>query len=98
MKRLLQHLWLTQSGNRSLLATAGVLLALTGATLAGCEKKAPDAPTVAPASLKGQAPVVPTGEVKGTPEQEAVKQHAIEQGPAIEAALKAQQEAQPAPK
>lgn len=75
-----------------------VLLAVCG-FVAGCgSKNASTAAAAPPTSLKGVAPVVPTGDVKGTPEQEAAKQKAIQNGPAIEAALKAQQEGQPAPK
>ena len=67
-----------------------VLLCAALSLVAGCGNK--EVETAAPTSLKGQAPTVPTGEVKGTPEQEAAKQKAIQEGPAIEAALKAQQE------
>ena len=64
----------------------------------GCGKKEADTAVAPPTSLKGQAPAVPTGEVKGTPEQEAAKQKAIQDGPAIQAAIEAQRAPAPAPK
>ncbi len=56
----------------------------------GCGKKDAGTAATAPAnSLKGHAPNVSTGEAKLTPEQEASKQRAIQQGPSVEAANEA---------
>ena len=82
---------------RKRLAAAGVFL-IVFALASGCGKKEDTASATPPASLKGQAPGVPAEAVKLTPEQEAARQKAIQQGPGIEAAIQAQQTGQPAPK
>ncbi|MES2465570.1 MAG: hypothetical protein V4671_33810 [Armatimonadota bacterium] len=70
--------------------TALALLGVSVCSLtAGCGPK--EAATTTPA--KGQGPVAGAGaaNVKVTPEQEAARQNAIKQGPAVEAALRRQQ-------
>ncbi len=84
--------------HRRFVAIAGAGFLVLGSVVAGCGKKEVDSAAAPPGSLKNQAPTVPSGEVKGTPEQEAAKAKAIQQGPAVGAAIETQRAGQPAPK
>jgi hypothetical protein len=74
-------------------AAAVLCLSLSvGAVAGGCAKKEASAPSPTNAAAVGQpsADIAP-GAAKPTPEQEAAKQRGLQQGPAIEAAMRASQ-------
>ena len=82
-----------QSGSRRWLTAGAALMLGIGVITGGCAKKEAVVPASAPAggAVSASADVAP-GAAKPTPEQEAAKQRAIQQGPAIEAAMKRQQQ------
>ena len=64
-------------------------LLVASVVVTGCGNKEASTAATPPTSQQGVAPSVSNGETKGTPEQEAAKAKAMQQGPSIEAANEA---------